>query len=189
MAPAKEKYLGGKILISSPKIEDDAFLESVVYLCSHDRNGAMGFVINKKLKDFSFSDLSVPLDVNRFSNLENMYLYQGGPVERIRGFVLHSAEYNRPGTYQVDNSVAVSSNLDVLKDIAYGAGPAENLVALGYSAWEPMQLEREILNNDWLIVDASNDILFHTEDSLKWEKALARSGVDLSRLILQTGHA
>ncbi|MBQ7659191.1 MAG: YqgE/AlgH family protein [Alphaproteobacteria bacterium] len=189
MATFKDKSLAGKFLVSMPNLEDESFHQSVVYLCSHGQDGAMGFIINKKLKDFSFSDLSVPLDVNRFSNLENMYLYQGGPVERIRGFVLHSAEYNRPGTYQVDGSVAVSSNLDVLKDIAYGAGPAENLVALGYSAWEPMQLEREILNNDWLIVEASNEILFHTEDSLKWEKALARSGVDLSRLILQTGHA
>jgi len=189
MATFKDKSLAGKFLVSMPNLEDESFHQSVVYLCSHGQDGAMGFIINKKLKDFSFSDLSVPLDVNRFSNLENMYLYQGGPVERIRGFVLHSAEYNRPGTYQVDNSVSVSSNLDVLKDIAYGAGPAENLVALGYSAWEPMQLEREILNNDWLIVDASNEILFHTEDSLKWEKALARSGIDLSRLILQTGHA
>ena len=189
MATFKDKSLAGKFLVSMPGLEDESFHQSVVYLCSHGQDGAMGFIINKKLKDFSFSDLSVPLDVNRFSNLANMYLYQGGPVERIRGFVLHSAEYNRPGTYQVNSNVAVSSNLDVLKDIAYGAGPAENLVALGYSAWEPMQLEREILNNDWLIVDASNEILFHTEDSLKWEKALARSGVDLSRLILQTGHA
>ena len=183
------RSLAGKFLVSMPKLDDESFHHSVIYLCSHGKEGAMGFMINKKLKDFSFSDLAVPLPVNQFSNIENIYLYQGGPIEKIRGFVLHSAEYNKPGTYQIDEHVAVSSNLDILKDIAYGAGPVENLVALGYSAWEPMQLESEILNNDWLIVDSSNEILFHTEDDLKWEKAVAYSGIDLNRLIFNTGHA
>ncbi len=183
------KSLTGKFLVSMPKLDDESLHQSVVYLCSHGKDGAMGFIINKKLKDFSFSDLAVPLPVNQFSNLENMYLYQGGPLEKIRGFVLHSAEYNRPGTYQIDNQIAVSSSLDVLKDIAYGAGPKENLVALGYLAWDPMQLESEIVNNDWLIVDSSHEIMFHTQDELKWQKALDSSGIDLNQFVMQTGHA
>lgn len=189
MALIGDKYLTGKFLVSTPNIDDESFRESVVYICSHGKEGAMGFVINKKLKDFSLSDLAVPLQVNRFENLEQLFLYQGGPLEKIRGFVLHSAEYLRPGTFQVDDQIAVSSSLDVLKDIAYGIGPHENLVALGYSAWEPHQLERELLNNDWLVTDGSNEILFRTEDELKWERAMDETGVDLNRFILETGHA
>ena len=189
MTHLTDKYLTGKFLVSMPKLDDDCFRQSVVYICSHTKEGAMGFMINKKLKDFSFSDLAVPLDVPCFSNLERMFLYQGGPVEKVRGFVLHSLEYDKPGTYPVDDKIAVSSSLDVLKDIAYGIGPQENLVALGYCSWKPGQLEREILNNDWLVAEASNEILFHTEDEFKWERALDETKVDLERFVLTTGHA
>ena len=189
MALSKDKYLGGKILISSPKIEDDAFIKSVVYLCSHDRDGAMGFVINKKLKDFSLSDLAVPLDLAPKNNLQDMFLYQGGPIEKIRGFVLHSAEYFKPGTYQVDQKIAVSSSLDVLKDIAYGTGPVDHLVALGYCTWAPSQLEKELMSNDWFVSDASNTLLFHTDDQDKWQLAMDQTNIDLSRFIFEIAHA
>jgi len=189
MASDEDKYLSGKFLISAPTLDDECFHKSVVYLCSHGKDGAMGFVINKKLKDFSISDLAVPLQVDRFMNLDQMFLYQGGPVEKIRGFVLHSSEYFKPGTYRVDDLIAVSSSLDVLKDIAYGIGPHENLVALGYCSWEPGQLEQELLRNDWLISDASNEILFHTYDELKWERAMDETGIDMNRFISTTAHA
>jgi len=189
MAFVGDKYLTGKFLVSMPRLDDDCFRRSVVYICSHTKDGAMGFVINKKLKDFSISDLAVPLPLNQTARLEEMFLYQGGPVEKIRGFVLHSAEYDRPGTYLVDEKVAVSSSLDILKDIAYGIGPQENLVALGYSAWSAGQLEQELLNNDWLVADYSNEILFHTDDELKWERAMDETKVDLDRFVLLTGHA
>lgn len=189
MAYAKNTYLGGKILISSPKMEDDVFAESVVYLCSHDREGAMGFVVNKKLKDFSFSDLAVPLDIAPPRSLDNMFLYQGGPIEKVRGFVLHSAEYYKPGTYQIDQKISVSSSMEVLKDIAYGIGPVENLVALGYCIWAPAQLEKEIINNDWFVTDASNALLFHTSDSDKWQLAMDQTHIDLSRFIFEIAHA
>ena len=189
MALIGDKYLTGKFLVSTARLDDDCFGQSVVYVCSHGKEGAMGFLINKKLKDFSLSDLAVPLPLNQASRLEDMFLYQGGPIEKIRGFVLHSAEYLKPGTYQVDDNIAVSSSLDVLKDIAYGIGPEENLVALGYSAWEPGQLERELLSNDWLVADCSKELLFHTEDELKWERAMDETNVDLKRFVFETGHA
>ena len=184
-----EKSLAGKFLISLPKLEDECFHHSVVYLCSHGKEGAMGFVINKKLKDFSFSDLAVPLPFKGTINLDQMFLYQGGPVEKIRGFVIHSAEYNKPGTFQINNEIAVSSNLDVLKDIAYGIGPRENLVALGYCAWAPNQLEAEILNNDWFITEFSNELLFHTQDEFKWQRGLDETKIDLARFLPITGNA
>lgn len=190
MSERDDRYLTGKFLVSMPEDDkDDCFHKSVVYICSHDRQGAMGFVINKKLKDFSFSDLAVPLPVSRMEGLERMFLYQGGPVEKIRGFVLHNSEYFRPGTYKVDSQIAVSSSIDVLKDIAYGIGPDENLVALGYCAWDKMQLEREILSNRWLVMGADKDILFHTPDELKWDRAMDETGIDLGRFVFATGHA
>lgn len=189
MAFMNDKYLTGKFLVSALKADDDCFSRSVIYVCSHGLEGAMGFVVNKKLKDFSFSDLAVPLPVGRFTNLENMFLYQGGPLEKIRGFVLHSSEYNKPGTYQVNDQISISSSLDVLTDIAYGTGPVENLVALGYCAWEPKQLEQEILRNQWFVIDGSSELLFHTEDALKWDRAMAETGLDLERFVFATGHA
>jgi len=189
MATSDDKFLTGKFLISLPKLADECFQNAVVYLCSHGKDGAMGFIVNKKLKDFSFADLAVPMPSAGMPNLDELFLYQGGPVEKIRGFVLHSAEYYKPGTYKIDDKVAVSSNLDVLKDIAYGIGPNENLVALGYSAWAPGQLEYEILNNDWMVADASNELLFHTQDDKKWQRAMDETKIDLSRFIFNTGHA
>ena len=189
MTSSKNTYLSGKLLVSASNMADDCFTKSVVYLCAHSKDGAMGFVINKKLQDLSFSDLAVPVDAAILNPLEHMFLYQGGPLEKIRGFVLHSAEYYKPGTYLVDQNIAVSSSLDVLKDIAYGIGPHENLVALGYSAWEPKQLEHEIINNDWFVIDASPELLFHTDDDQKWERAMDETNIDLSRFIFTTANA
>lgn len=189
MARLDNKFLTGNFLVSMPGIEDERFAETVVYICSHGKEGAMGFAVNKKLKDFSFTDLAVNLPVPSSANLESMFLYQGGPLEKIRGFVLHSVDYNKPGTFQVDANVSVSSSLDILTDIAYGNGPKNNLIALGYSGWDPMQLESEIINNRWLVTPADFDLLFNTPDELKWQRAVEQSGIDLRRFICSTGHA
>lgn len=184
-----DKYLTGKCLVAMPDNEDEVFANTLVYICAHSKQGAMGFVVNRKLKDFSFTDLAIKLPINPQINLENMFLYQGGPIEKIRGFVLHSSEYFKPGTLKVDSEIAVSSSLDVLTDIAYGIGPKNNLIALGYSGWEPYQLEKEIKYNRWLITNATADLLFNTPDELKWERALDETGVDFSRYINVTGLA
>ena len=183
------KFLVGKCLVATPEMEDERFANSLVYVCSHDKKGAMGFVINKKLLDLSFSDLAVKLPLHPNVNLNNLFLYQGGPVEKIRGFVLHSSEYYKPGTLKIDNNVAVSSSIDVLTDIAYGMGPKNNLIALGYSAWEPSQLEQELKYNHWFVTNSNNDLLFNTPDELKWERAMDETGIDFSRFINITGFA
>lgn len=189
MAYGNIQSLTGNFLISMPSNEDDCFAKTVVYICSHSKEGAMGFVINKKLKDFSFTDLAVPLPLHTMQNLENIFLYQGGPIEKVRGFVLHSSDYSKSGTYKVNDEISISSSLDVLTDIAYGTGPKENLIALGYSGWEPMQLENEILNNRWIVGKSNRDLLFNVPDDQKWEMAVEQSGVDLSRFINKTGYA
>lgn len=189
MAFDNNKFLTGKCLIAAPDMKDERFANALVYICSHDRQGAMGFVVNKKLQDFSFSDLAIKLPLNPNINLDGLFLYQGGPVEKIRGFVLHSSEYYKPGTLKIDSNVAVSSSVDVLTDIAYGVGPKNNLIALGYSAWEPSQLEHELKFNHWLVTSASKDLLFNTPDELKWERAMDETGIDFSRFINVTGFA
>ena len=183
------KFLTGKCLVATPDMDDENFANTLIYICSHGKDGAMGFVVNRKLKDFSFTDLAVKLPLNPNLNLDSMFLYQGGPLEKIRGFVLHSSEYYKPGTLRIDNNIAISSSLDVLTDIAYGIGPKNNLIALGYSGWDPFQLEHELKNNHWLVIDAHKDLLFNTPDELKWERAIEQTGIDFSRYINIIGNA
>lgn len=183
------EFLNGKILISLKNADEEVFSRAVVFLCAHDKEGAMGFVINKQLYDFSFSDLAVQMPPEAQFNMENMLLYQGGPVEKIRGFVLHSADYIKSGTFRVNNEIAVSSSLDVLTDIACGKGPRQNLIALGYSGWKAHQLEEEMMQNQWLVSNSNPDLMFNTPDELKWERALDETGIDLTRLVQNTGFA
>ncbi len=189
MEDFNNKFLTGMCLVAMPQMEDERFENTLVYICSHGKDGAMGFVVNRKLKDFSFTDLAVKLPLNPNVNLDSMFLYQGGPLEKIRGFVLHSSEYFKPGTLKIDKNIAISSSLDVLTDIAYGVGPKKNLIALGYSGWEPLQLEQELKYNHWLVTNATQDLLFNTPDELKWERAIDETKIDFNRYINVTGYA
>lgn len=182
-------YLVGKCLISVPGMADDRFANTLVYICAHSAQGAMGFVINKKIKEFSFTDLAVQLPITHFENLQSIDLHQGGPLEKVRGFVLHSTDYIKEDTLVIDEHVAISSSIDILTDIAAGIGPKENLIALGYASWAPQQLEEEILHNFWMITGSSPELVFRTKDEEKWEKALEELGVDINRLSAISGHA
>jgi len=181
------KYLTGKCLVELSEGDEE---KNVIYICSHDEEGAMGFVINKQLKEFYFSDLLDQVDANTISPVETIVLHQGGPLEKIRGFVLHSPEYKQEGTMVIDDKMAVSSSMNVLNDIAFGVGPRYNLIALGYSGWEPKQLEQEIIDNKWIVVDTTPELLFKTPDEDKWQKAIDSLGFDLTKLCSsKTGNA
>ncbi len=182
-------YLTGKCLVSMPHIDDEIFSRSVVYICMHNQDGAMGFMVNKLLKEFYFSDLISQFNISKTTPLEPIVLHQGGPLERIRGFVLHSRDYSKDGTLAIDDNFAVSSSINVLSDIAFGKGPRYNLIALGYSSWSPRQLEREIVFNNWLVVDPTPDLLFKTKDEEKWQRAVDELGFDIGRINLHTGRA
>ena len=181
--------LTGKCLISSPYLEDEHFARSVVYICSHGREGAMGFIINKKIEEFSFSDLAGQLPLAHGAPHLSIDLHQGGPLERIRGFVLHSTDYVKADTVVINDDIAVSSSLDIINDIAYGTGPKDNIIALGYSSWNPQQLEQEIMNNDWIISESIPELVFRTKDEEKWEKALKTVGIDACNLSNFSGRA
>ena len=170
-------------------MEDERFHRSLIYICSHSKDGAMGFIINKKIEEFSFADLAGQLPIKAFNSSQEIDLHNGGPLEKIRGFVIHSTDYVKADTVVIDNNIAISSSLDIINDIAFGIGPRDNIIALGYSSWRPQQLEQEIMNNDWLIADPHPELVFRTKDEEKWEKALNSIGIDAANFSLFSGHA
>ena len=177
-------------MIALPALSDsESFARSVVYVCSHSQNGAMGLIINKRLNEFTFSDLMFQLPIKNYERLNEVMLYNGGPLEKVRGMVLHSDDYVKEGTIVVGNGVAVSSTAEIISDIAFNRGPQNKLVALGYSFWQPRQLEAEIYENYWLVTDSDREILFNTADEEKWQRALDETKVNLNNFVNMTGRA
>lgn len=189
MKKPNENYLTGKCLVSMPNMKDERFERALVYIVSHTKDGAMGFVVNKKIKEFSFADLASQLPITLSQPLVPMDLHQGGPLDKVRGFVLHSTDYKKGDTIVIDDQIAISSSLDVLTDIAFGLGPQDNLIALGYASWAPKQLEEEIKNNSWIVAPATPELVFRTKDEEKWQKAFEAVGIDICRLSDCAGRA
>lgn len=187
---AMETNLCGKLLIAMPMMEDTRFQHSVVYICAHSEEGAMGLIINKPQPDIRFGALLEQLEIEKSDNVRDIRVHFGGPVDHARGFVLHSADYrSETGTIEVDDGICMTATLDVLEDIARGSGPDTSLLALGYSGWAPGQLESEIAQNGWLTCDAQKDILFGRANEHKWTAALKVLGIDPVMLSSEAGRA
>lgn len=195
--PEDEGYLDGQLLIAMPAMGDERFSRSVIYLCAHSSEGAMGIVINQQAPNISFTELldqlNIAPDEDRISlpeSLDSMAVHFGGPVETGRGFVLHSADYFKAeSTLPVDDSMCLTATIDILRDIAKGTGPDKALLALGYTGWGPGQLEDEIQSNGWLNCPADPELIFDPEIGRKYNKALGSLGVDPIRLVNDSGHA
>ena len=181
--------LAGKCLISAPSLQNEPFAKSVIYICSHTPNGTMGFMINKKIKEFSFSDLATQMPIDFKQPIAPIDLYQGGPLDKVRGFVIHSTDYTKGESIAPGGGIAISSSMEILADIAIGFGPKETLIALGYANWAPNQLEQEIINNQWFVAPASPELVFRTKDEEKWQTAINAIGIDLSRFTDVFGRA
>jgi putative transcriptional regulator len=192
-----QSYLDGQMLIAMPNIGDPRFERSVIYVCAHTDQGAMGIVVNKAAEDLSFPDLLERLNVipseERIKlppRAQTMPVHVGGPVEMGRGFVLHSTDYfAAESTLTIDERIGLTETLDVLRAIAAGSGPRLAMLALGYSGWGPGQLEREIQTNGWLNCDADEDLIFDPDLGAKYEMALGRIGIDPGMLSSEAGHA
>ena len=182
-------YLTGNLLIAMPQMEDERFVRSVVYVCAHTSDGAMGIVINKVVDSISFPDLLKQLSIGLKEKNEKILVHFGGPVETGRGFVLHSADYVQDATLVINKQFALTATIDILKDIAGGDGPQKCILALGYAGWSPGQLDKEIQANGWLSVPADNELVFGNEPDVKWERAMAKIGIDFSMLSGNAGHA
>ena len=182
--------LAGKLLVAMPGMGDPRFEHSVIMMCAHSSDGAMGLIVNKPAPDLSFDQLLTQLNIPHSDRSRDIRIHFGGPVEHVRGFVLHSGDYAGHGaTLKVSSDFGMTATLDVLQELAEGDGPTRSILALGYAGWGPGQLESEILANGWLTCDASKDLVFNGSNSRKWELALRSMGIDPLSLSATAGHA
>jgi putative transcriptional regulator len=195
-APARG-YLDGQMLIAMPAMGDERFARTVIYVCAHSSEGAMGIVVNQAAPNIKFPDLLVQLEVIPAAEriqlpdrAEDVKVLKGGPVETGRGFVLHSADFFiENSTLPIDEGICLTATLDILKAIARGKGPSNAILALGYAGWAPGQLEQEIQQNGWLHCAADSELIFGQDIEHKYERALAKIGIDLGMLSTEAGHA
>lgn len=180
--------LEGKLLLAMPGMRDPRFMRSVIYMCSHTEEGAMGIAINQPVENITFSRLLEQLQI-KAKPVKELPIFAGGPVETGRGFVLHSSEYIQDSTMVISDTVALSATVDILKALASGTGPKSHLLALGYAGWGPGQLEAELAKNSWLSVDAEDEVVFNAPLKEKWPRAMAAIGVDVNKLSSDAGHA
>ena len=196
-APAALGYLDGQMLIAMPTMGDERFTRSVIYVCAHSTEGAMGIIVNQPASNIKFPDLLVQLEVipaaERIelpTQAGDVKVLKGGPVETGRGFVLHSADFFiENSTLPIDEGICLTATLDILKAIASGNGPHDAILALGYAGWAPGQLEQEIQENGWLHCAADPELIFGTDTDGKYDKALSKIGINLGQLSSQAGHA
>lgn len=192
-----EIKLEGQLLIAMPSMTDKRFQRSVIYMCAHSAEGAMGLIINQRANHITAPDLLERLGISPrdpddeiTSEVLSLPIQVGGPVETGRGFVLHSSDYfSEDSTLAIEQGVCLTATIDILKAIAQGRGPERALLALGYAGWSPGQLETELQANGWLHCPADPDIIFDDDLESKYSRALAKIGIDLSHLVSDAGHA
>lgn len=186
-----ETGLSGKLLIAMPGMGDPRFEHSVVYICAHSDEGAMGLIVNKPAPELNFTDLLDQLQISPPpSGAAEVLVHFGGPVEVGRGFVLHTGDYTgNSSTLQVDERFGMTATLDVLEDLSQGTGPSQCFLALGYAGWGPGQLEDELQRNGWLTCDADPNLVFEAEADQKWQMALGTLGIDPLMLSATGGRA
>lgn len=193
----KTDYLNGHFLIAMPTLDEGPFARTVVYVCSHSADGAMGITINQAAPDITFEEVLVHLelipdepDPYLPESARDMVVHRGGPVETGRGFVLHSREFHiETLTMPIDENISLTTTRDILKAISRGIGPRHSLLALGYAGWAPGQLDNEILENSWLHCPADPALVFDTDIDTKYERALSLIGIDPTHLSAEAGHA
>ncbi|NQV54835.1 MAG: YqgE/AlgH family protein [Rhodospirillales bacterium] len=184
-----DPYFTGQLLIAMPGMRDERFAHTVIYMCAHSEEGAMGLVLNQVLDSLSFDELMSQLGVSEEKSKVDIPVHFGGPVEAGRGFVLHTNDFNQDATLVVDDEIALTATVDILKAIAGGYGPRRSLLALGYAGWGPGQLDQEIRANGWLQVPADSEIIFDSDFETKWERSIGVLGVDPRMLSGEAGHA
>ena len=190
-------YLDGQMLIAMPAMTDERFARTVIYVCAHSSEGAMGIIVNQPAANVKFPDLLVQLEVIPATEriqlpekAEDVKVLKGGPVETGRGFVLHSADFFiENSTLPIDEGICLTATLDILKAIARGSGPASAVLALGYAGWAPGQLEQEIQQNGWLHCAADPELIFGEDIDAKYDRAMEKIGIRPGMLSSDIGHA
>ncbi len=183
-------YLSGHFLIASPGITDSRFEQSVIYIFKHDYSGAAGIVINSLSNHINFLELCNQLSISATGDLSRNILYDGGPVEGNRGYVLHSDDFVGRDTQRFkDTGLALTTTIDIIRKLAIGEGPKNALIALGYVGWAPGQLDAELQRHGWLHCKADSHIIFNIPYMLRWQIALNNMGLQINQITDYSGHA
>jgi putative transcriptional regulator len=183
-------FLKGQLLVAMPAMQDLRFDRSVIYMCAHSKDGAMGLVINKPAPNITFTELMEQLGIETGGGFQDIRVHFGGPVETSRGFVLHSSDYFlEEATLRVTPDIGLTATVDILRALVGGAGPRHSILALGYAGWSSGQLEAELQANGWLHCPADENLLFGVGMDDKWAAAMKRIGIDPAQLSGQAGRA
>lgn len=178
-----------QFLIATPKMQDPNFQKSVIYICQHDQDGAMGLIINKPMNS-QLSDILKHLEIDVSKMPEDRTVFSGGPVQPEHGFVIHSPIGDWKTSMTVTDQIAITTSKDILVAVAGGIGPDNLAIALGYSGWDQGQLEEELKANFWLVCDADFDLLFNAPISDRWTIAAEHAGIKSPQLLSPyTGNA
>lgn len=182
--------LAGKLLVASPFCQfNEMYNKSVIYVASHAKHGSVGMIINHLINKMSSRHLLTMLREEADINDLIIYVCLGGPVEPERGFILHTKDYARNILFSLNDKLSISSNVEILKDIASGHGPQKSLFVMGYTGWEAGQIEKEIESNLWIVADPDYDLIFNEKHDIKWKTALSSVGITENVFCSQTGRA
>ena len=186
----ESSFLSGQLLIAMPGIGDPRFERSLILICAHDQDHAMGIAVNRPVEGLTVPDLLQRLEIATTRPLEEDLVLLGGPVEMERGFVLHTDDYHAEHSLDVDGGLALTTTREVLEAMgSHNGHPRKAILALGYSGWGAGQLESEIAENGWLTCPATTELLFDADIERKYDRILASIGVDLTHLSHVAGHA
>lgn len=180
MAANSSPWITGKFLVATPAMPDPRFAQSVIFMCQHGPEGALGLIVNKQIDDLPLSEVLEQLEIVSSPTIGKQPVLFGGPVETQHGLILHSLDYRRDETLIVDQRVALTASLDVLRDIAKGTGPTRSILALGHSGWGAGQLDRELQDNAWLVISDDDELVFGADLDAKWQRAMAKLGAKRS---------
>lgn len=187
--PSIMSSLANQFLIAMPNLADPHFFHTVTYICEHNEHGALGIVINRPM-EIKLSDVLNQMTlITQHSDIANLPVFSGGPVQPERGFVIHQPRGTWESSLFITEDIAITTSQDILTAIAGGEGPAKLLIALGYAGWGPGQLEKEIADNAWLSNTADPKVLFELPPIERWAAAAKLMGIDLNLLSAQAGHA
>ncbi|OQW95188.1 MAG: hypothetical protein BWK79_03320 [Beggiatoa sp. IS2] len=182
-------YLTNHFLIAMPNLSDPNFFRTVTYICMHNEDGAMGIVINRPMDNVELGEVLEHMKIEATDpTVQHLPVFEGGPVRRERGFVIHEPLGQWDAMLMIDNSIGVTTSRDILGAIATGKGPQRILIALGYAGWAAGQLERELADNAWLSTPADKQVIFNTPTEKRWQAAAAQLGIDLRLLSGEAGH-
>jgi len=176
---SKHSTLAGQLLVAAPEMGDPRFYHAVILMVRHDPNGALGIIVNRPIGERSLASLLESLGEKDTEAVGSVRIFAGGPVQPEIGFVLHSTDYHRPATVDIDGRVAMTSSPQVLRDIGNRQGPSKSLVAFGYAGWRSGQLEGEVGQRAWLTAEDDETLLFDENRDEVWHKAMKRRTQDL----------